>query len=71
MAKNWKERFPHYSMCDDCAKAKGGVPSGDACTVTQGTCPYCGTENVTLTPWVDYDWPGDVPATLTARLTRD
>lgn len=66
-----KPNFPHYWMCNICAYTKGGVfPEGHCATVTSGTCEYCNSENVTLIPWVDFDWDDD-SSTAAARILRD
>lgn len=69
------KRFPHYWMCDACAKDMGGVhPPDGVGTVIHGTCEYCkGKKQVgkLLAPWVDFDWPKDQNATKRARLARD
>lgn len=50
-------KFEHYWICDECATSKGGVwPEGHVCTVQTGTCEYCDAKEVTLIPYVDYDW---------------
>lgn len=49
--------LPHWNICDACAKERKGAPPSWAVTCTKGTCKYCGTENVTLTPVCDYRWP--------------
>lgn len=50
-------KFRHYWMCWSCADKMGGkFPEGHVCTVTSGKCLYCETEDVTLIPYVDFDW---------------
>jgi hypothetical protein len=52
------DKFPHYWLCSECADAKGGKwPEGHVATVTHGECPYCKTPDVTIIPYVDFDWP--------------
>jgi len=51
-------KHEHYWLCMECATKNGGKwPEGHACTVSVGTCPYCAEENVTIIPYVDFDWP--------------
>ena len=51
------KKFEHYWMCFECATEMGGTfPEGHCCTVCLDTCPYCGKENVTVVPYVDFDW---------------
>lgn len=53
-----KEDIIDYWMCGDCATKFGGeFPEGHVCTVTYGTCAYCKKSDVTLIPYVDFDWP--------------
>jgi len=57
--RTWTDKPPHYSMCFKCAAKQGGkMPKGHVCTVTFGKCLYCKTKDVTLIPWVDFDWQG-------------
>ncbi len=56
--KKTRPKFPHYWLCSPCATKKGGKwPEGHYATVTHGTCPYCKTQDVTIIPYVDFDWP--------------
>lgn len=73
MKKKAAVKFPHYWLCGDCAKNKGGVwPEGHCATVMQGDCPYCGTKNVTIIPWVDFNWPKESRQTnFKAKVQRD
>lgn len=65
-------KFDHYSMCVDCAKAKGGELPDNACgTVTIGDCKYCKKPKLILWPWVDFDWPNDKKLNLKAKMNRD
>jgi hypothetical protein len=68
-----KSGFPHYWMCSACAYCMGGVwpYEGYVCTVTKGTCEYCGFENEILTPWVDYNWPDLESLDRVAKVVRD
>ncbi len=51
------ERFPHYWICFECAENKGGTwPPGHCATVHTGECPYCLKKDVTVIPFVDFDW---------------
>ena len=57
-----KQYFPHYWICDECAKQRGGIwPKGHCATIAIKTCQYCEVKNHTesegIAPWVDYDWP--------------
>ena len=64
--------FEHYWLCWACADIRGGVfPEGHVCTVKQGTCPYCKTEETTLIPWVDFDFPKDKKKDAVAKGNRD
>ncbi len=60
-----------YWACDDCNTSAGGVfPDGHVCTAVSGECKVCNKEDVTLIPWVDYNW--DNPKDdLTAKMVRD
>lgn len=51
--------LPHWNICYECAHDKGAkIPDGKrGITVTTGTCGYCKTEEVTLVPIVDFNWP--------------
>lgn len=52
-----KRKFEYYWMCWDCADKMGGVfPEGHCCTVCIDTCEYCNTENITVIPYVDFNW---------------
>lgn len=65
-------KLEHYWLCSECARDKGGVfPEGHACTVMSGKCPYCDKENVTLIPWVDFDFPKDKKLDKKAKGNRD
>jgi len=58
MNKRLTEIKNHYWICEECAEKAGGkFPEGHVCTVTVGTCKSCGSANVMLIPWVDFDWP--------------
>lgn len=47
-----------YFICWECATALGGVMwPGKANTVSQGECPYCFTQDITIIPYVDFQWP--------------
>lgn len=62
----------HYWLCSDCAIKKGGVwPKGHVATVIMGKCPYCRTEDVTLIPWVDFNWNNDKKRDKIAKGNRD
>lgn len=62
----------HYWLCSKCAELKGGVfPESHVCTVIMGKCPYCRTEDVTLIPWVDFNWPAETKKDIKAKLRRD
>lgn len=65
-------KLEHYFMCFECADKMGGIfPEGHVCTVTEGECPYCHDKNVTLVPWVDFNWPKDKKKDKTAKVSRD
>ncbi len=50
--------FKHYSICDKCAKARGGKwPKGHYATVYVDMCQYCKV-NKTIIPVSDFIWPG-------------
>lgn len=52
-----QEMLPHYWICSDCAKEKGGTwPEGHCATCSLGDCPYCGKKDVTIIPYVDFNW---------------
>ena len=54
-----QDKLPHYWICDECAKKKGGkIPPGSCGTMCGGECKYCGDKNAVLTPIVDFKWPG-------------
>lgn len=62
----------HYYMCLECAKNMGAEFQQDhICTVTTDKCPYCGAKDVTLIPWVDFDWPQDQDTDKIAKGNRD
>jgi hypothetical protein len=62
----------HYYACGDCLTAAGGVfPAGHICTVSAGDCPICGAINVTLIPWVDFNFPKDAKNNYIAKRNRD
>ena len=53
-----KEIKNNYWLCNECAEKNGGkFPEDHVCTVIKGSCPICNTENITLIPWLDFDWP--------------
>lgn len=57
MTELFKKIKEAYWACDDCITQAGGVfPEGHCATMTKGDCLVCGAVNVTLIPWVDYDW---------------
>lgn len=67
-----KPKFEHYYMCSECATSKGGVfPEGHVCTVMSGTCEYCNKVDVTLIPWVDFNWPLNTSLNAAANSNRD
>jgi len=70
-----EEKFPHYWICDACAKEKGGVwPKGHQATAMEDICPYCrGIKQLTvhIMPWVDFNWPKDIDSDVTAKMNRD
>lgn len=55
-----KDLFPHYWICDNCAKERGGEwPDEHVATVAKKMCKYCDGKNQTndfISPYVDYDW---------------
>jgi hypothetical protein len=64
--------LPYYWICAPCAKAKGGVfPKVHNCTAMNGTCKYCDEDEVTLIPWVDFNWPEDPERSRLAKINRD
>lgn len=66
-----RDKFPHYWMCGQCAKDKGGVwPEGHVCTMVYDTCKYCDIPGP-LAPWVDYNWPKDRESEVAAHEMRD
>lgn len=66
------DTFPHYWLCFQCADSKGGVwPDGHCATIMHGTCEYCGDKNVTICPWVDFDWPMLKKINMVAKGNRD
>lgn len=71
-----KEKFPHYWICDACARERGGIwPEGHVATLALTECQYCNGDkhlsNEAIAPWVDYNWPDDRRADQKARLNRD
>jgi hypothetical protein len=67
-----KLKIIDYWMCQKCANKAGGVfPKGHVCTVTHGQCKYCSTKDVTLIPWVDFDWPKEKVKDSAAKRGRD
>ena len=73
-----KTRFPHYWICQACAKEQGAeIPEGGirGATGIDGTCEYCagGQQKMgeMLLPWVDYDWPKEYKVNRAAKLLRD
>lgn len=58
---NLKNKFPHYWICDACAKERGGEwPDKHGATLAKKICEYCSGKNQVddfIAPWVDYDWP--------------
>lgn len=45
-------------ICTLCAELSGArMVEGHTCTVNSGVCPHCDCE-MTLVPWVDFNWPG-------------
>lgn len=64
--------FPHYWLCWDCAETRGGTwPVGHCATVTMGTCPYCNKEDVTIIPYVDFNWKDDKELDNFSKRNRD
>lgn len=62
----------HYWGCKECFESMGGkFPEGHVCTMTMGKCKYCGIDNLTLIPWVDFDWPKDRQTDLISKVVRD
>jgi len=53
----------HYAYCHDCQLKRGAIPPKEnmICTVTSGKCPKC-SEEKTLVPNMDYDWPDGTKA---------
>lgn len=47
-----------WNICDSCAAERKWEPPTWAVTVMQGTCGYCGAEDVMLTPVCDFRRPG-------------
>jgi hypothetical protein len=68
-----KDKFPHYHMCEDCGKEKGGNLDGVGCiTVIKGICKYCEwPQEQVLIPWIDFNWPKDKATDKFAKLNRD
>ncbi|MFN9115841.1 MAG: hypothetical protein ACK5XN_37805 [Bacteroidota bacterium] len=66
------DMFPHYWICMDCAKQKGGTfPKNHVCTVVADSiCEYCNKQKDSIVPFVDFDWEDKV-ITLYARGARD
>jgi len=61
----------NYWACHLCMTDAGGrFPEGHVCTVTKGRCKVCFAKDVTLIPWVDYDWK-DKNDDLIAKVSRD
>ena len=57
MKKLFEKIKEAYWACRTCNREAGGVwPEGHCATVTSGDCAVCGAVDVTLIPWVDYDW---------------
>lgn len=73
--KHLQEKFKKgYWICNACAEARGGKHPGGVGTCMEGTCPYCDGANQVeraLSPWVDYNWPGDKVADGLAKTARD
>lgn len=72
---NRKEIFPHYWICCNCAKERGGTwPPGHIATLAYIKCEYCDgknhTANEAIAPWVDFDWADD-ESTFIAKINRD
>lgn len=62
----------HYWLCGKCAIKKGGIfPKGHVCTAIQGQCLYCKKKEVTLIPWVDFNWPKNNKKNIRAKINRD
>lgn len=50
----------HYWLCEPCANKFGGkFPERHIFTVTVGECKHCHEKDVTLIPWVDFNWPNE------------
>lgn len=48
----------HGMTCKECAnKAGGKMPENHTCTVSIGDCPICLKKDITLIPWIDFNWP--------------
>ena len=61
-----------YFACENCNKEAGGVfPKGHICTVSLGDCELCGAKNVTLIPWVDFNFPKNKQVDSVAKKVRD
>lgn len=58
MKTSQKQIKEQYWTCNECAEKAGGkFPKDHVCTACLGDCPICHTKNVTLIPWVDFNWP--------------
>ena len=68
-----KDIKKHYWCCRDCATEAGGeLFDTMGITMTEGMCKICKTDNVTLIPWVDFDWPTATDnSNLIAKISRD
>lgn len=68
-------KFPHYWICDACAKERGGVwPENQCATIASKICEYCNGKSQIepcIAPWVDYDWPKNIERDLFAKVSRD
>lgn len=65
-------KFEHYAHCQTCSENMGGkLPEICHITVWSGECPVCKESNVTLIPWVDFNWPKDLESDEIAKLSRD
>lgn len=53
--------FPHYWICSECAKERGGSwPKGHVATFSQMLCKYCKGDKQGeefIAPYIDYNWP--------------
>ena len=63
----------HYWCCSTCAKEAGGkLCNASGVTMTQGKCEVCKADNVTLIPWVDFNWKQATDnSDAVAKLARD